>query len=168
MKIKISNLSIGTHDLHYEGNVSELKLNEPFSGAYSLDIQIEKSVHQLIFNISGHADADCECNRCSVIFNQKVQFSETLIFMVERALQYESESDEVVYITPDTDVIDLSEHIYDFAYLSLPMKVLCKEECKGLCTVCGTDLNESTCNCSNEKQADNSPFSQLKNLFNNN
>jgi uncharacterized protein len=32
-------------------------------------------------------------------------------------------------------------------YLSLPMKPLCRQDCRGLCTVCGTNLNRETCDC---------------------
>lgn len=168
MKIKISNLSIGSHQFHFESDVSELSLIEPFAGAFKVDVDLEKSVHQIIVQISGTADSRCECNRCSVTFDQMVQFNFTLVFMVDRSMQYESESDEIRYITQDSEFIDIGPDVYDYANLALPMKVLCKEDCKGLCTTCGTDLNMDNCDCPTEKQADNSPFSQLKNLFNNN
>ena len=35
--------------------------------------------------------------------------------------------------------------------LELPFQLLCREECKGLCPVCGADLNETTCNCNTKK-----------------
>ncbi|MBQ3561654.1 MAG: DUF177 domain-containing protein, partial [Oscillospiraceae bacterium] len=37
--------------------------------------------------------------------------------------------------------------------LEVPFQLLCREDCKGLCPVCGSDLNEKTCNC-NQKQID--------------
>ncbi|MBI5726853.1 MAG: DUF177 domain-containing protein [Ignavibacteriales bacterium] len=168
MKIKISNLSIGNHLFQFDGDVSELALSEPFSGNYHVDVSLDKSVHQIIVHLTGEADAKCECNRCSVTFNKKVSFSFNLYYMVDRSLQVDNESDEIRYITPDSDSIDLQSDVYDYANLGIPMKVLCKEDCKGLCTVCGTDLNLSSCTCSQETKAENSPFSQLKNLFNNN
>jgi len=50
----------------------------------------------------------------------------------------------------DTDKIDLDEYIRDYAVLAVPMKNLCSEDCKGLCPKCGKNLNEGTCNCSEE------------------
>ncbi len=54
----------------------------------------------------------------------------------------------------DTEMFALSGHILDISgiaeslvYSSLPMRNLCSEDCKGLCPVCGTDLNKSECNC---------------------
>jgi uncharacterized protein len=35
--------------------------------------------------------------------------------------------------------------------LAVPMKVVCKDDCKGLCFQCGTDLNEGTCSCSKDE-----------------
>ena len=46
------------------------------------------------------------------------------------------------------DRIDLNELLREQFYLALPMKPLCREDCKGLCPQCGTNLNTSTCDCS--------------------
>jgi uncharacterized protein len=46
--------------------------------------------------------------------------------------------------------IDLNELMREQFYLALPMKPLCREDCKGLCPQCGTNLNTATCDCSTE------------------
>ena len=43
--------------------------------------------------------------------------------------------------------IDLLPTIVETLLVSLPMKVLCHEDCKGMCTVCGQNLNEQSCGC---------------------
>jgi uncharacterized protein len=43
--------------------------------------------------------------------------------------------------------IDLNELLREQFYLTLPMKPLCREDCKGLCAQCGTNLNTGTCDC---------------------
>ena len=43
--------------------------------------------------------------------------------------------------------IDLGPTIVETVLISLPMKALCHEECKGICPVCGENLNEKSCNC---------------------
>jgi uncharacterized protein len=63
----------------------------------------------------------------------------------------ESEKEDVVYIHPDTDKIDLDKDIRDYAILAVPMKKLCSVDCKGLCPKCGNNLNEGPCNCSEEE-----------------
>lgn len=49
------------------------------------------------------------------------------------------------YIVADGESIDLNEIAVTDLLLQLPTKNLCKEDCKGLCMVCGCDLNESDC-----------------------
>jgi uncharacterized protein len=44
-------------------------------------------------------------------------------------------------------VIDLGDMLREQFYLALPMRPLCREECKGLCPHCGTNLNQGTCAC---------------------
>ena len=48
-------------------------------------------------------------------------------------------------------------------YLNIPIKKLCSYECKGLCPVCGTNLNLTKCNC--ENQFNENPFAKLKELL---
>lgn len=45
------------------------------------------------------------------------------------------------------DVLDLGEIVREQFYLALPMKPLCREDCRGLCPVCGINRNRETCTC---------------------
>ena len=46
--------------------------------------------------------------------------------------------------------VDVMPQIQESIYTLLPTKVLCKDDCKGLCPVCGKNLNEGSCSCINE------------------
>jgi uncharacterized protein len=65
---------------------------------------------------------------------------------------------EVDFIKGDT--IDLSDIVREQVYLSLPMRSICKESCRGLCPVCGANLNESSCLC--RKPEGHPAFSKLR------
>lgn len=58
--------------------------------------------------------------------------------------------------------LDVMPQIQESIFTLLPFKVLCKEDCKGLCPNCGADLNEGNCSCENEFI--DSRFEALKNL----
>jgi uncharacterized protein len=58
--------------------------------------------------------------------------------------------------------IHLSEIACEQVFLEIPYKPLCREDCRGLCPVCGKDLNLSACHCVPENSK--SAFSALKNL----
>src|SRR3990172_10852221 len=49
------------------------------------------------------------------------------------------------------DVIDLNEFLIEQILLTIPMRILCSAECKGLCHMCGQDLNKGTCHCKGEQ-----------------
>ena len=55
------------------------------------------------------------------------------------------ESEEQPYIEGYT--LDVDALIRDELFLHLPMKVLCKEDCRGICPRCGANLNHGTCSC---------------------
>jgi uncharacterized protein len=59
-------------------------------------------------------------------------------------------SDDVQVIAPDTVHIDLAEDVRQMISISVPLKLLCKEDCKGLCPKCGTNLNLGQCACKND------------------
>ena len=56
-----------------------------------------------------------------------------------------SNDDNDDYIVADGESIELNEIALTDILLSLPTKNLCKDDCKGLCMVCGCDLNETQC-----------------------
>jgi uncharacterized protein len=53
---------------------------------------------------------------------------------------------EIVYF--EGQLLDVADQIRQTILLSVPMRVLCKEDCRGLCGGCGVDLNLGTCRCS--------------------
>ena len=55
------------------------------------------------------------------------------------------EYDEANYI--DGYHLDVDKLLYNEILIGWPMKVLCCEDCKGMCSVCGQNLNEGTCDC---------------------
>ena len=56
-----------------------------------------------------------------------------------------SNDDNDDYIVADGESIELNEIALTDMLLSLPTKNLCRDDCKGLCMVCGCDLNEGQC-----------------------
>ena len=47
----------------------------------------------------------------------------------------------------DGDIIDIGDLVRDIIISAQPTKHLCKEDCKGLCSVCGANLNKTDCGC---------------------
>jgi uncharacterized protein len=70
------------------------------------------------------------------------------------------ESEEVYQMTGDR--LDLAGVLREQVILAIPMQPLCREDCLGLCPVCGQNRNERTCGCPEERQEN--PFAVLKQL----
>jgi len=118
--------------------------------AYKQPIQAKLSVHLVgrTLLVEGRlaTTAVLECNRCLREFNHRVTVK-------DYTYSAEVRGDETV---------DLTKSIREHIILSLPMKRLCSAECKGLCLMCGQDLNISACDC--RKSQALHPFSGLDHL----
>ena len=73
------------------------------------------------------------------------------------------ELDEINYISGYNLDVDLL--FYDEILIDFPLKVLCKENCKGICNVCGTNLNYGTCDC--ESTGTDPRMSVIRDIFKN-
>lgn len=99
---------------------------------------------------------DCEativarrnCSRCLDDVTCKYDVHIHQVVDVEKKEAYAedaSELNEVCYIEDCT--LDVDRLVLDELFTVIPMSVLCKEDCKGICKVCGTNLNKSRCDC---------------------
>jgi uncharacterized protein len=63
--------------------------------------------------------------------------------------QEKSNSDEDNYfvVDPSSGFLQIDNMVRESILLTLPLKPLCREDCKGLCPICGIDLNKSVCSC---------------------
>lgn len=86
------------------------------------------------------------CARCleDVLTSLEVEFDKEVDMKLseEERLNALDESDFLHGYNLDVDKL-----VYGEALLNWPSRVLCKEDCKGLCKVCGQNLNRKTCNC---------------------
>ena len=81
------------------------------------------------------------CDRCLEEFTR--QYDYTFTHTLVRQLQDEWQD----YIQVEDGVLNLEELILSDLLLELPTKLLCKEDCKGLCPQCGCNLNHQSCDC---------------------
>jgi len=91
------------------------------------------------------------CSRCLEPFELPVDASFDLRYLPATEASNEADSEvaeddlETSYYRDDQ--IDLNELMREQFYLVLPMKPLCQDDCRGLCTQCGTNLNTGSCDC---------------------
>ncbi len=97
---------------------------------------------------------DFECSRCLEKFSREMLDDFTVVARKmkrgEASEDFSSEdSEETSYILLDDDTndIELAPFVRDAFMLDMPMKVVCDDECKGLCSSCGANLNTESCDC---------------------
>lgn len=88
------------------------------------------------------AEYETVCARCLKPLERKMILE--LKYPIAESLENEA-NDE--YIIPENGFIDLSELVRENIILNLPISHLCDDDCKGLCSKCGADLNLGDCGC---------------------
>ena len=99
------------------------------------------------------------CDRCASPFDREIHFPINVVLVTE--LTDEENEDEWVFPL-EGDSADLDDIVRTVFVLNLDSKLLCKEDCKGLCHRCGKNLNDGPCNCQTELDP---RFAALKQLL---
>lgn len=149
MIIKYTNYTDGIHDLEFNEDVKTLGLKEPLFGNVNLKVRMDKSHSQIVLNCTMAVNARFDCDRCGEEFTNELKSDFRLVYLFGQN-PGESEAVNLYYLSPDEDKIDLRPDVVEYSVLSVPMKKLCKEDCRGLCPHCGVNLNNETCNCTKE------------------
>ena len=87
------------------------------------------------------------CDRCTAPFDREVHLPLDVVLVTE--LADEDHEDEKVFPL-EGDSADLEDIIRTVFVLNMDSKLLCKDDCKGLCCGCGRNLNEEACTCQKE------------------
>ncbi len=116
--------------------------------AYRIDVN-DVSIKEKI-----HGEITLTCTSCLESYKEEIELSTETIFTKDKAFLggevtlTESELD-VQYLEGET--IDLKEEAIKTIDLYIPISHTCKEDCKGLCPICGSNRNTNPCNCKIEK-----------------
>ena len=99
------------------------------------------------------------CDRCAKPFDRDIHFPIDVVLVTEMA----NEENEDEWVFPlEGDSADLEDIVRTVFVLNLDSKLLCKEDCKGMCCRCGKNLNDGPCNCQKELDP---RFAALKQLL---
>ena len=121
-------------------------------------VQVNRTPQGLLVQGKFSGETMLECVRCLKEFSKPLVWKLTELY----AFNEKSVSDSGLII-PDDAQIDLESLIREYALLEVPINPLHDPNCKGLCPVCGQDLNVK--DCGHRPSADDSPFSALKDLL---
>lgn len=119
-----------------------------------LTVEVRKDAQKVRLVGGVRTTLGVDCGRCLDTFEIPVDAKFDLLFLPEGPLEAEGEhqlhdADTGVSFYKD-DVIDLGEVMREQFFLALPMKPLCRPDCRGLCPICGKNWNREECDCREE------------------
>ncbi|MGB2697639.1 MAG: DUF177 domain-containing protein [Candidatus Zixiibacteriota bacterium] len=155
MKINLIDLKDELDTLQFQVSPQELDLK--FEGAdFSKPALVELTLRRNgdSYYCSGEAKTEVrlECSRCLEPYSPTLKAKFDFFVRVEKdriQIEYQDQAEPLVF--PGNQFFSVDSLIEEAILLSLPLKPLCSEDCKGLCPVCGANLNISTCQCKKEK-----------------
>ena len=95
----------------------------------------------IVINASIKTKLQLSCSRCLDTFIYPIDIDIEERFTNNKEL----EDQEIMFV--DGDTLDITEIIENSIISTLPIKRLCKEDCKGLCSQCGANKNVENCSC---------------------
>ncbi len=146
-----------TQDFPFE--VDKLQLGDDLEmSLVSGNATFGRTPQGLLFTGQFSGETTLECARCLKAFKRRLNWNMTELY----AFNEKSITDSGL-IVPEDAQIDLQPLVREYALLEVPINPICRPGCKGLCPVCGQDLNVR--DCGHRPKDDESPFSVLKKLL---
>lgn len=105
-----------------------------FGKDYRVDVNVKTIAHYI-------------CDRCLTGFTQTVTIDQRQVYHVGEC---EIDDQDIINLPANAIEIDLAPVIEEMIRLNHPIKMLCREDCKGICPNCGADLNNEECRCTGE------------------
>lgn len=158
---KVENISapIEMDTFDFQGNSYELVKKDP------VDLTITNLGNKkVMIEASTKISLALYCGRClkEIVYPMDIQFSKEIDFNLteEERAQNLDETNYIVGYDLNVDTL-----VYDEILIDFPMRLLCSEDCKGICKNCGANLNEGTCNCDNTEY--DPRMARIRDIFNN-
>ena len=127
-------------------------------GSLSGSIRASRTPQGILLQGDLQASMTLECVRCLTDFQQSLNVNFTELYAFSQ--RYVTDAG---LLMPETGIIDLAPVLREYILLEIPISPLCKVECKGLCLICGNNLNEGTCN--HDDETGDPRFASLKALL---
>ena len=169
MKIDISNVvnsinKIISQEVDIELDTFKSRLGDfPILKKSPIELRLENQENAAVF-ISGDVELTLAipCGRCLEEVPTDVHFSIDKKLTLSEGEIIDDEMEETDYLIGFD--LDVERLVYAEILVNWPMKVLCKDDCEGICKVCGMNLNKGTCSC--QKTELDPRMARVQDIFN--
>lgn len=139
-------------------NEAEFSLREPLA----LDLEARSVGEGVYVRGRMRTRLQLSCRRCIEPLDLPVDEEVDLYYEPLEGREAEEWGGDVYPLPARATEVDLTPALYEHMVLNVPIFVVCREECKGLCAQCGGNLNETSCDCTPEEAE--GPWDALKKL----
>lgn len=128
----------------FEMDLSDIEISNvhPFISPVQISGKVQNVAQTVFLTAQTDFRFAIPCDRCAEVI--ETQYHETFSHPLVMEM---NEEDQDTYILVQDGKLDLNELLRADILLSLPAKYLCKADCKGLCAICGVNLNNESCQC---------------------
>jgi len=143
LKTNISNLPDGEHNFDFIATPKELDIDAvEIVSDIAVEVNLYRAGNQFDLNVKLKGIYKLLCDRCMEDYMQDFDNSFEVIYKYEFSKdEIDNEYDDIKFISPKTNFIDLIEDVRDFILLSIPMKHVHGEK-DGICTYCNKDISK--------------------------
>lgn len=152
--IQFQGLKNGIHQFEYQINSSFFKSFEDSALAnaqFDVKLELEREVNMLVLNFSFDGFMVTECDRCLETIDMPMQGTQRL--MVKFSEEAKDEEDDVVYIHPKANELNVSKYVYELVHLGIPFRKV-KPECDENPQDCPTNFFDNIKENKNEPNSD--------------
>lgn len=148
MKISLAQLrESDRRKFYFSGTQEELGLTHLEFPIYNTEVMVTLSDAEHGYYLHGDLATTTRlaCDRCLTEIDYDIETPLAALVVIDDSKEFMDE--EIIEVPATALHIDIKSFVEDSIVLVLPFKILCKDDCKGLCAQCGTNLNESSCDC---------------------
>ncbi len=150
MRIQLSGLPLEPQTFEHRGAADEyINDRDTFSGDIYIQAIIHREGNSLRLNLEAELPGQFICHRCGDSFTRTHCFKGEYFFISDEGGGLSTDR-EFSIIPKGAVSLDISQEIRDMILLGLPAKILCSNDCRGLCPHCGVNLNKDECACQTE------------------
>jgi len=137
-----------------------------FGCPLQVNVKVSRAADKFLVDGTLAGKVKIRCDRCLEVFDLELKSTFNVYLVVrpsgrlEEDVELLDEDMEVEVLHGET--IDLDDVVREQIYLSVPMKCVCRSDCRGLCPQCGVNLNVAPCSC--KSGVGHAAFSKLENL----
>ncbi|MBD3299576.1 MAG: hypothetical protein GF341_13045 [candidate division Zixibacteria bacterium] len=168
MKLALSTWPEGTKTREFEESDESLGLDKDlyrFSEPIKVNLTVHKASNEVIIEGRVGTTAYADCVRCleDVAMTVDETFRRVASIVPDAQVSEDSGDPDFTFLPESQPEWDLTEPLREIVMLALPDNPLCREDCQGLCPICGANRNQESCNCNGA--AGRTPLAQLGELL---